>query len=339
MLLVITQKVDREDHTLGFMIGWLRALASDYQSVLVICLEQGKFNLPSNVKVRSLGKETGRSHAKYLFRFSKYLWQERRNYQRVLVHMNQEYVLLAGWWWRLTGKKIWLWRNHRYGNLGTRLAVALAHRVFCTSRDAYTAPFAKTEIMPVGIDTSLFKPNPLIGKVPNSFLYLGRLAKVKKIELLINSLVILDREGHSFTFDLVGDFADGDDHYEQTIKKLAEPLMRKGKINFWSGVSHRQTADFYNRHQLLINLTASGSFDKVILEAMSCGTLVLVANNALSGVLPSIFLVTSDEPAQLAGQIKAILRLPVEQMNEYGRNFRQSIVNNHSLPLLISRLR
>ena len=58
-LLFITQKVDRADWLLGFTHGWLKALAGKVDRLTIICLEQGETELPSNVRVISLGKERG----------------------------------------------------------------------------------------------------------------------------------------------------------------------------------------------------------------------------------------------------------------------------------------
>ena len=56
-LLVFTQKLDSGDPVLGFFHTWLKELASRLESIEVICLEMGVFNLPKNVTVYSLGKE------------------------------------------------------------------------------------------------------------------------------------------------------------------------------------------------------------------------------------------------------------------------------------------
>src|SRR3989338_2848671 len=61
-LLIITQKVDKNDHILGFFHRWLEEFAKNTEKLTVICLEKGEYNLPENVKVLPLGKknlETG----------------------------------------------------------------------------------------------------------------------------------------------------------------------------------------------------------------------------------------------------------------------------------------
>ena len=103
-LLIITQKVNKNDPILGFFHRWIEEFAKRFEKLTVICLEKGEYSLPENVRVLSLGKEEGRSKAEYLSRFYRYIWEERNNYDAVFVHMNQEYVLLGWKFW-----KLWLW--------------------------------------------------------------------------------------------------------------------------------------------------------------------------------------------------------------------------------------
>ncbi len=151
--LILTQKVDRNDPILGFFHRWIEEFVKRCERVIIICLEEGEYNLSQNVKVFSLGKEGSHSRAKYLWNFYKYLWQERKNYDAVFVHLNQEYVLLGGILWLLLGKKVFMWRNHHMGNFLTDLAGLFCSKIFCTSKYSYTAKHKKTVLMPVGIDT------------------------------------------------------------------------------------------------------------------------------------------------------------------------------------------
>jgi len=95
-LLILTQKIDINDPVLGFFHKWAEEFSKKYEKLTVICLEKGEYKLPDNVKVLSLGKETGKSRLKYVFLFYKYIWLERKNYDVVFAHMNQEYIILDG---------------------------------------------------------------------------------------------------------------------------------------------------------------------------------------------------------------------------------------------------
>src|SRR5512146_1469044 len=111
-LLIITQKADRNDPILGFFHRWLIEFARHFDSVLVICLEEGEHDLPANVRVMSLGKERRRSRGAYVARLLSIAWRERQSYDAVFVHMNPIYIVLCGLLWRLLHKPIALWYTH-----------------------------------------------------------------------------------------------------------------------------------------------------------------------------------------------------------------------------------
>ena len=228
-LLILTQKVDMNDDVLGFFHGWVAEFAKHCEQVTVIALGVGEYDLPKNVRVFSLGKEKdadlrgirrGLARTMYFVRFYRYIWRERENYDTVFVHMNQEYVLLGGIFWKILGKKITLWRNHYVGSLLTRIAVLLCNHVFCTSKYSYTARFKKTSIMPVGIDTDIFKRDASVERKNNSILFLGRISPVKNVDTFIEALKILDSSGVVFVADIYGDAADKDTEYYKKVREI-----------------------------------------------------------------------------------------------------------------------
>jgi len=337
-LLVITQKVDRDDAVLGFFHRWVEEFAKHCEKITVICLSQGSYDLPINVKVLSLGKERNLGRFGYLFNFYKYLWQERQNYDTVFVHMNQEYVWLAGGWWRLTGKKILLWRNHPMGNLGTRLAVFLAHRVFCTSHQSFTARYKKTEIMPAGIDTDFFKRDEAIEKIPHSILFLGRISPIKKPDILIGALAFLPKD-LDFSVSFVGDPLPKDQKYYNDLKERVSVLNLPDRVKFLSAVPNRETVRLYNQHELFVNLTPSGSLDKTIFEAMACSSIAIVSNHSLVDLKKiDHFLVCSEEDKEsLASSLRYFLSLDEGKKKIIEKQL-VTYSHQHSLNKTISRV-
>ena len=204
-ILIITQRINVNDPVLGFFHRWVAEFAKHFEKVTVICLEKGEYDLPSNVKVLSLGKEQRQSRKQYLARFYSYIWQERKNYDVVLSHMNQEYVLLAGFFWWLSGKRIYMWRNHHVGDELTNMAAFFCKKVFCTSRFSYTAKFKKTVLMPIGIDLNRFKPMTEQKRKPRSILFLARMSPVKKPDVLVEALVLLANRKVDFVANFYGD--------------------------------------------------------------------------------------------------------------------------------------
>ncbi|MBI2120123.1 MAG: glycosyltransferase family 4 protein [Parcubacteria group bacterium] len=320
-LLIFTQKVDKNDDVLGFFHAWIKEFSKHCEKITVVCLGKGEYDLPANVKVLSLGKEAGISRLKYLVRFYSYIWKERKNYDSVFVHMNQEYILLGGFLWRIWGKKVALWRNHKKGGILTKIAVMLSNVVFCTSPFSYTARFKKTKLMPVGVDTELFKKNSSTVRIKNSILCIGRISPVKNIDVFIDALLLLERGGYNFHATLVGGALSKDEEYLKMIRNKAEPLLQKNKVVFEGSVQNSKTPEIYARHEVYVNLTDSGSFDKTILEAMASGCLTVASNTSLVDILSEPFLFKERDAGDLAEKLKTILSLSEKERVIHEKSF------------------
>lgn len=344
-LLIFTQKVDVEDDILGFFHCWLEKLSERFDILNVICLQLGKYSLPRNVSVFSLGKEKGRSRIKELYNFYRYIWKLRKDCDAVFVHMNPIYAVLGGLFWKLWGKKIYLWHNHKQGNLITRSAIYLADAVFYTSPHSFSARFKKSKIMPVGIDTEQFSAqggSAFGGKFRNSILYLGRISPVKNVDALIEAVNLLDKQGTDFMLNIVGEAGRGEEEYFNKIKELSRDLSAKGKVRFFGKVANYRTPEIYNQNEVFVNLTQAGSFDKTTLEAMACQSLVLVSNPVFADVLPKdiqdILIFRERDEADLAGKLRYLLGLSKEEKGQLGLRLREIVVKSHNLDNLIGKL-
>lgn len=337
-LLILTQKVDRNDDVLGFMHGWINEFAKKCEKITVICLKKGEVSLPANVKVLSLGKETVESRVKYLVNFYKYIFQERKNYDAVFVHMNPEYVVLGGLFWKLWKKKIALWYVHRAVNLRLRVANALTHKIFTVSPDSIKIVSDKIVALGHGVGTEKFKNLNVQLKAPNSILYLGRISAIKNVDVLIEAAILLDKQNKNFILNIVGEPGEKDKRYFEKIKKLAQSLELKGKIKFLGKIPNYMTPVVYNQNEVLVNLSPSGLFDKTILEAMACERLVLVCNDSFKAVLPKEFIFKESDINDLADKINFVFNLSEEEKKEYGKKFRQYVFENHNLENLIEKI-
>lgn len=343
-ILLITQTLDREDHVLGFFHRWVEMFAKEYARVTVICLKKGSVSLPEHVRVFSLGKEAGDgARWKYAVRFFQALWFSGIAYETVFVHMNEEYVLLAGWWWRYMGKKILLWRNHPSGSWKTRLAVKLAHVVFCTSHQSYTASFKKTIVMPVGVvlppETDLQKK-----RIPQSFLSLGRLSPVKHVDFIVRAFAQANLPSEA-RLAIVGDPVARavDIAYEQVVQRdVFEAQKQDKRVERFPGVPPHETETWFQTYEVFVNATEPGSFDKTILEAAAQGCIPLVSQNIWKhtdqeSLAQSLVFVHQDEMscAQAMMRLVALSEAEKQKIRDQLRTF---IYQYHSLERLFSEL-
>lgn len=346
-LLITTQAVDLDDPVLGFMHRWIEEFAKRYESVEVICLKQGRMHLPSNVHVHSLGKSaqggpaSGRgstvSRIRYILNFYRYLSTLRASYDAVFVHMNQEYVLLGGVFWRMSGKKVVLWRNHKKGSWTTQLAGLIAHVICYTSSAAYVAHFKNAVQMPIGIDTDTFAPSAS-PPLANSILFLGRIDKVKKPIEFLDALKVLADQHVDFHADIYGDPTYPNDPYFKKFNEVAKPLVENGRLTLFPSIANEKTPAIYGTHQVYVNLTPSGSFDKTIGEAMACGCIVVAANDAVREIIPGSCFVNDSGATSAVRAIEAVLSIDDQARNDLAEKSRDYIVRTHSLSLLIERL-
>ena len=305
-LLLFTQKIDKNDQTLGFMCNWISELSQKMDSIEVICLQKGEFDLPQNVTVYSLGKEEGVGRLGIIINLYKYLHLISGSYDKVFVHMNQEYVLLAGIYWRIKNIPIYLWRNHPRGNLLTLISIMISNKVFCTSTSSFTAKFKKTVVMPAGIDTKIFKPVEGVIRKKYSVAMIGRISPIKNIELGLEAIRILSQSGVQTSMSIVGPIPNKDSQYAESLKKYVEKNNLSSVVHFLPGVEPFKLPEIYSSFEICLNLTEDGSFDKTILESTSCGTIPLVSNTSLKGMLPDIC-ITGSSPETIAGSIEKLI--------------------------------
>jgi glycosyltransferase involved in cell wall biosynthesis len=333
-LLILTQVVDRTDTALSFFHSWIEAMAPKFERIDVICLKEGEYDLPGNVRVYSLGKEGGRSRIKYVTRFYRYIWHLRGDYDAVFVHMNQEYVLLGGWLWKLMGKHVYLWRNYHAGNWGTDIAALFCTKVFCTSAFSYTAKYKKTVLMPVGANLSAFTP---AAPAPSaSIVSFGLIVPPKRIEIIIDALGILAKRGVNFVADIVGDPLPQREPYRIQLKTQVENLGLQERVRFAPGVPNREAVHVFRAHQIFINASPSGMYDKMLFEAAASGCLVLASSGDWARIADKRL--TFDGTAEsLANALQTLFALP-ESEKSHLREHGAELAHSQSLEILAQRL-
>lgn len=329
-LLIFTQKVDKSDSVLGFFHRWIEEFSKGCESVIVICLYEGKHSLPANVRVLSLGKEKKQSRFNYVVNFYKYIWGTRKEYNKVFVHMNQEYLLLGGIFWKLWRKPAYLWRNHHAGSFLTDIAAAFCTKVFCTSRFSFTAKYKKTTLMPVGVDIENFKPDATVSRIDRSILSLGRISPSKNNAMLVD--VVVGMKDPSIHASIYGDPLPQDQGYYDMLKEKAST-----NIVFKSGIPNTETVKVYSAHSIFVNMSSSGMYDKTIFEAMACGCLILASNENLRGQIPDDFIFRQGDEKELAEKLGKLLNYDRARTEESSRLL-QEFAKKHSLAGLRSKL-
>jgi glycosyltransferase involved in cell wall biosynthesis len=181
-----------------------------------------------------------------------------------------------------------------------------------------------TTVISNGVDTTRY--NPLIGCAEANglpyylppkprIIFVGRLARDKKIEILIESMphIWAEREAHLF---LVGR---GDDR--RRLEKLTESLGMKQGVHFLGFVPEGLMPELYRRSDIFVIASTCEVQSIPTLQAVATGLPIVSAN---AGALPELvqdnvngFLVPPDDPQAMGEAILRVLRDP-ELANRMG---------------------
>jgi len=347
-LLIITQKVDINDSNLGFFHTWLKKLAEQVEQLYVICLEKGSFDLPNNVTVLSLGKEERVSRWQYLKRFYQYIFKYRQEYDGVFVHMNPEYAVLGGPLWRRWHKKVLLWYTHKAVNLKLRLAEKFVNKIFTASKESFRLSSKKVEVVGHGIPVENFS-NILISPPADrlTIISVGRISATKKHTLIVQAIDILRKKlNHvNIVFRIFGSTVTKED--DGTATALSSKLVGEGRsavVIATNSAAYSVMPQVYQEHQLFVHASDTGSLDKVVLEALAAGRVVVTSSEAYASLADGelkgiIFHVPPGDYQELAKTIEKIYqsgilapdKLPNQKAIEYVRK-------HHNLDTLITKI-
>jgi glycosyltransferase involved in cell wall biosynthesis len=328
-ILIVTQTVNLDHPILGFFHRWILEFAKQCKTVTVICLAEGRHELPENVRVYSLGKKPDRSSLQvtYAWRFLALAWRLRHEYDVVLVHMNPEYLVIAGWLWQLLHKRVSLWYTHKSVTLWLRVGIWFTHVVFTASPQSLRLKTAKKRVMGHGIDLSELAPAAPPQSDRVQLLTVSRLMPVKRIEVLIDAV-------RSFSNTLFTIAGGGEASYVASLKTRAAGETAK----FIGDVPHERIRDLLADAHLFLHASETGSLDKAPLEALACGVPIITSNREIAALRnPAVMGVVGTEASFTEALEQAIGRRLWEEpaVRAAGRSY---IESTHSLESLIPKI-
>jgi glycosyltransferase involved in cell wall biosynthesis len=341
-LLIFNLATDADDPILIFTTTWLRGLAARVASIDVITMRCGRVALPANVRVFSLKKELGWSEPHRAVEFYRVLTGLllRRRYDVCFAHQAPLFSIMGAPLLRLRRVPIVMWYAHGATSLQLRAAEKLVAEVVTSSPHAFRLPSRKVTVTGQGVQTALYSPGPAKPEPPPlTLLAVGRIGPVKRLESVVDATRLLRGRLPEVQLRLVGPVLDGDRAYADGIRRRAERGGLDEVIRFVGPMPSTELVNEYRRAHLLVNATAPGSFDKVVLEAMSCGTPVVSSSSAYAPILREVdphLWVPPDDPAALAEACERVLRLPAAERAALGGRLRALVQRDHSLDRLMN---
>ena len=205
--------------------------------------------------------------------------------------------------------------------------------------DAYGADPQRVYVVPPGVDLSVFQPidrahaRRQIGYGTGRLvLFVGRLERLKGVEIAIRALALLrDRDHDDVRLLVLGDDAreggvrDGDESEKARLKAVATALSVRDRVDFLGSVAHHELPYFYASADACVMPSYSESFGLVALEAQACGCPVVASGvSGLRSVVRdevSGYLIDGHDAALYAERIGRLLADPevAQQMGRRGR--------------------
>ena len=343
-LLVFNLATDDEDPILGFATEWIRALAVHCEALHVVTMRRGRAVLPTNVSVFSVGKERGFSEFRRGLRFYRHLGRLllTRSFDGCFAHMMPLFAVMGAPLLRLRGVRTILWYAHRAVTPTLKAAACVVERIITSSPDGCRLRNSKVRVTGQGIDTALFVAPQVETRWPAAELrlvHVGRIAPVKRLEILISAARQLRTCTGNVRLDLVGPV--GDERYARMLRDTVERDGLGHVVHFTGPLERERLPDIYGRAHFMLNASATGSIDKAVLEGMLCGALPVTCNVAfaeyLSRLDPLLY-VARGSGMDLAAHVAALWRRESETQRGLAKRCRESVLAFHSLDSLTRRI-
>lgn len=340
-LLMFNLMTDASDPVLGFTTAWIRELAGHCETIDVITMYQGEFDLPAHVRVFSAGREKGISKPLRVLNFYRHLLSLllTQRYDVCFAHMMPLFAGLAGPLLTARGIRTVLWYTHRQKSGQLKLGMTMSWRVVSAVKSSFPYDTPKLRVIGHGINTDFYAPSPAPPMdQPPTVIQVARLAWIKHQDTTIQA--VAQTKAHLI---LIGDVQTGyPKSYRQDLEVMAHSLGMAERICFTGDLNPSAVRDRFQQSQIAVNMSPIGLFDKSALESMACGVPTIVCNPEfahLMGDYQELLMVDSPEDVEgLRDTINRILALSDAERNAIGQTLRDNVVKHYGLPDLTQRL-
>jgi len=200
--------------------------------------------------------------------------------------------------------------------------------------EGYGADPERVSVVPPGVDLGMFQPTDRgvarreIGYGSGRLLlFVGRLERLKGVEVAIRALALLrDRRHNDVRLLILGeDSQEGEESEKERLKAIASEVGVRDRVDFVGSVAHHELPYFYAAADVCVMPSYSESFGLVALEAQACGCPVVASGvSGLRSVVRdevSGYLIDEHDPATYAERIGRLLENSelAQQMGRRGR--------------------
>lgn len=338
-LLMVTRKVDKNDHLAGFIYQWVKKIGQNCDELRVISWQEGdSSDLPKNIRVFHL--KTKQNKIVKIIHFSALIIINILKVDGIFCHQMPLYTILSAPWAKIFGKRIICWYTHKHIDFKMKLMEKLADVVLTASKESFRLPSKKVCVVGHGIDTDIFSPAPQSeNSTKINLLTVGRISPSKNYELIISAAQQILQNSKKVSLIIVGDPAIAEQKsYYENLKSIAANFNPENSIRFLKAIPNINLPSCLRNADIFINMSNTGSLDKAVLEAMACGTIVITSNEAFFSWLPPECFIKNATSQSLAKAINNLIEAPEEYKNTLRHKLREIVVENHNLDNLAKKI-
>ena len=342
-LLYLNLSVDEKDVSLGFTKTWTDQFSKNYENVDIITLNKPVENIENqNVNIYGITKDDKSS------KFNKYKQIKNiiqkltieTNYDLCFSHMSPLLIVLTRIYSK--NKKIpsVLWYTHPKPKefskrVILRLSIFFSNKIVTASNSSFPYKSKKVEIVGHAIDYELFqsKRDNLLNK---DFIILSRISKSKNIELALDSFLNSKFQNNLIT--IVGDSITSQD--KEYKKFLENKYKDNDNVIFDGKVTHNSLPTVLSNYSFHINATASGFYDKSVLETLSAGLFNFYSNTDYNKLFSEDMISFTNfklNNSSLTDNLNAVFDLKEETLLEIVK-FGQKNASNESVRTIFDRV-
>jgi glycosyltransferase involved in cell wall biosynthesis len=322
------------------VLAWQQLVASElsqyFERTIVVAERVGKHKLPANIQVLQMPRL-------FLYGFLKPLcvrwlllpwlaWKLRGvKIDVIFYHMCFEWAERFKFLAQSKGALTGMWYAHGSISSSLERAANCVDVIFTSSKEGFRLKSEKVRVIGQAIDLSIF-PLRSAGPTHLHIGVVGRISARKGCHLCITALkALIDTYKIPATLEFIGaPLTSADADYLTELSSQIKTLGLESAVTFTAPLPLDQLGSVFNRCTLLLNLSSTGSMDKVVLEALASGCPVLTSNEAFKELLatfPQMYL-SNTTPESVA---KALIELYAHAKKLNPLTLRALIEETHDL--------
>lgn len=170
---------------------------------------------------------------------------------------------------------------------------------------------SRLRVVPVGVDTSLFRPDPKTRRDPDQILQVGFINFNKGVDVLLRAMKMILAKRPSAHLALLGGSHFRDTALqEEKLRAMAGDLGLTDRVRFLGLRPHAEVPEHMRASSVVTLASRAESFGAVLAEAISCGTPVVATRcgGPEDFVTPEVGrLVPTEDPTALATAVLDVL--------------------------------